>query len=101
MVLSRISANRNQGGGMKTTAKTLEQQCREHMKNNGITSEEKLQHRLQEIFEKAKHRDSALTVDYHMLFPDWNQIKQIEGFPVVGQGLWCYICNLFINFDQE
>jgi hypothetical protein len=83
------------------TQHNLDRQCREYMAGQGITSKEKLQHRLQEIFEKAEHQDSALVMVYQLLFPDWDRIKQIEGFPVVGQGMWCYICNLFIDFDQQ
>ncbi len=71
------------------------------MRRQGITDQHKLQQRLQEIFEAVDHQDSALTRVYQMLFPDWHRIIRIEGYPVVGQELWCYICNLFIHFDQE
>jgi hypothetical protein len=83
------------------TQHDLDRQCRKYMAGQGITSKEKLQHRLQEIFERAEHQDSALVMVYQLLFPDWDRIKQIEGFPVVGQAMWCYICNLFIDFDQQ
>ena len=66
----------------------------------GITSKEKLQHRLQEIFEHSEHQESALIGIYKLVFPDWEEIKQIEGFPQIGRELWGYIANLFIDFDQ-
>ena len=86
---------------MTTTVKTFEKQCQRHLTAQGITSKEKLQHRLQEIFEQAEHQEAALISLYKMLFPDWDQIERIEGYPVVGRGMWQYIGNLFIHFDQE
>ncbi len=59
-----------------------------------------LQRRLQEIFEKAEHQDSALVGIYKLFIPDWEKIDRLEGFPTVGQEMWQYICQLFINFDQ-
>ena len=67
----------------------------------GITTKEKLQHRLQEIFEQAEHQESALVNIYKLVFPDWQDIKQVEGFPEVGKDLWKYICQLFIDFDSQ
>lgn len=67
----------------------------------GIRTKEDLQQRLQAIFEEVEHQDSALVRIYKMVFPDWDRIKQIEGFPVVGQAMWKYICNLFIQFDHQ
>lgn len=80
------------------------------MPNNGTDSQfEKIgirtirdfQHHLQKIFENSDHQESALANLHKMLFPDWEKIQRIEGYPEVGQGLWDYICNLFIEFDRE
>ncbi|SLM30866.1 conserved hypothetical protein [Desulfamplus magnetovallimortis] len=73
----------------------------ESLKKQGVICKEQLQQRLQEIFEKVEHQSSAITEIYKMFFPDWERIKQIEGYPVVGQEMWKYICNLFIAFDQQ
>jgi len=62
---------------------------------------EDLQHRLQEIFERTDHQNSALTEIYKLFIPDWEKIERLEGFPTVGQEMWCYICNLFIDLDQK
>lgn len=59
-----------------------------------------LQIHLQKIFEEANHQTSILVKLYKLLFPDWENIQRIEGYPEVGQGLWDYICNLFIEFDR-
>ena len=87
---------------MKATAtKLIEKQCQRHLDNQGITTKEKLQHRLQAIFEQAEHQEAALIGLYKMLIPDWEKIERLEGFPIVGRGLWQYIGNLFIDFDQR
>ena len=87
---------------MKAMATQLiEKQCQKHLAAQGITSQKKLEYRLQEIFEQAEHQDAALIGLYKMLIPDWEKIERLEGYPVVGRGLWQYIGNLFINFDQR
>jgi len=87
---------------MKETATNLiEKQCQRHLAAQGITSMETFQHRLQAVFEQAEHQSSALIGLYKMLIPDWERIDRLEGYPVVGRGLWQYIANLFIDFDQR
>ena len=72
-----------------------------HLVNLGIKSVRDLQQYLQEIFEESEHQDSVIVKLYKMLFPDWDKIQRIEGFPVVGKALNEYIFNLFIEFDRE
>ena len=86
---------------MAITAKSIDRQCKQHLAAQGITSKEALQHRLQEIFETAEHQERALIALYRMLIPDWDRLERLEGFPVVGQEMWQYICQLFIDFDQH
>ena len=86
---------------MQTTASSIDKKCRKHMTSQGITSKEKLQHKLQSIFEKAEHQEAALIGLYKMLIPDWDKLDRLEGFPMVGQEMWRYIGNLFIHYDQE
>jgi hypothetical protein len=86
---------------MAITAKSIDSQCKQHLAQQGITSKEKLMCRLQEIFEQAEHQERALIALYRMLIPDWERLERLEGFPVVGQEMWQYICQLFIDFDQR
>ncbi|MGD9733683.1 MAG: hypothetical protein AB7U45_16020, partial [Desulfamplus sp.] len=67
------------------TTKLIEKQCQRHLANQGITTNKKLQSRLQEIFEQAEHQEAALIGLYKMLIPDWEQIERLEGYPVVGR----------------
>ncbi|MBU1387816.1 MAG: hypothetical protein KKE62_06365 [Proteobacteria bacterium] len=78
------------------------------MQTSSITSitkknfnKEGLQHQLQEIFEKADHQNSALAGIYKLFIPGWEKIERLEGFPQVGKEMWCYICQLFVDFDQK
>tara|TARA_B100000614_G_C14545845_1_gene492055 strand:+ start:1714 stop:2082 length:369 start_codon:yes stop_codon:yes gene_type:complete len=84
-----------------STASIIERRCQQHWKKMGITSKEALQAQLQIIFEQTDNQSSALVRIYQLLFPDWDSIKQIEGFPEVGKEMWQYICQLFIEFDRQ
>ncbi|WDP92376.1 MAG: hypothetical protein HUN04_22690 [Desulfobacter sp.] len=86
---------------MAIATKSFDQRCRQHMAEQGITSKEKLQHKLQSIFEEADHQEAALIGLYKMLIPDWDKLDRLEGFPIIGQEMWRYIGNLFIHYDQE
>ncbi|MFH2059650.1 MAG: hypothetical protein ABIJ59_12205 [Pseudomonadota bacterium] len=79
----------------------LENNSQNYLANLGIKSIRDLQQHLKKIFEECDHQNSVISKLYKMLFPDWEKIKSIEGFPKVGQDLWDYICNLFIEFDRE
>jgi len=63
-------------------------------------TESEIKRRLHKIFDKAKHQNECLVKIYEIVFPDWNRIDRIHGFPVVGCELWKYICKLFIEFDK-
>ena len=69
--------------------------------DQGIKSIRDLQQHLQEIFEESDHQNSVIVKLYKTLFPDWEKIQRIEGFPAVGKALDEYIFNLFIEFDRE
>ena len=86
---------------MQKTANEIDRKCRKHLANQGITSKEKLMHHLQQIFEQAEHQNSALVRIYKLIIPDWDKIERLEGFPEVGQEMWTYICQLFIDLDQR
>ena len=69
--------------------------------DQGIKTIRDLQVHLQIIFEESDHQDSVIVKLYQMLFPEWEKIQRIEGFPTVGKALDEYIFNLFVAFDQE
>jgi hypothetical protein len=86
---------------MATVVTMFKNNSQNHLVNQKIKSTRDLQQRLQEIFEESEHQDSVIVKLYKMLFPDWDKILRIEGFPTVGKALDVYIFNLFIEFDRE
>ena len=82
---------------MAITAKSFDSQCEQHLIQQGIASKEALQHKLQQVFEQVEHQERALIALYRMLIPDWDRLERLEGFPVLGQEMWQYICQLFID----
>lgn len=56
---------------------------------------------IEKVFEQNTNQGDVLIDLYRMVFPDWDSIKQLEGYPTIGKDLWQYICQLFINFDKQ
>ena len=86
---------------MTNVVAMVENNSQNHLVNQGIKSIRDLQQHLQEIFEESEHQSSVIVKLYKMVFPDWDKIQRIEGFPAVGKALNEYIFNLFIEFDRE
>ena len=86
---------------MATVVAMFKNDSQNHLVNQGIKSIRDLQQHLQEIFEESEHQSSVIVKLYKMLFPDWEKIQRIEGFPAVGTALNEYIFNLFIEFDRQ
>jgi hypothetical protein len=86
---------------VNVTAKQLGKRCKKNMTRLGIANPDSFKKRLQEIFETSDNQGSALVEIYKILFPDWDQIKKIDGFPTVGREMWEYICGLFTEFDRK
>ena len=86
---------------MNNVVAMVKNNSQNHLANQGIKTIRDLQQHLQEIFEESEHQNSVIVKLYKMLFPDWEKIQSIEGFPAVGKALNEYIFNLFIEFDRE
>ena len=80
---------------------TIEEKCRNHWQQLGIDGFEALKDHIKAIFRKHEHQQQVLVDIYRLVFPDWEQIEQINGFPSAGNDLWKLICNLFIEFDRK
>lgn len=55
--------------------------------NQEIKSIRDLQQHLQEIFEESEHQSSVIVKLYKMLFPDFEKIQRIQGYPAIGKAL--------------
>ena len=86
---------------MENVIVELKSKTKTRLSKHGIRSVQDLQKHLQKIFEESDNQNSVLVRLYQLLFPDWEKIERLEGFPEVGQALWSYICNLFIEFDRQ
>ena len=60
-----------------------------------------LKARIKAIFENHDHQEKVLIDLYRMVFPDWDRIAKIRGYPEAGNDLWKFICRLFQDFDWE
>lgn len=50
---------------------------------------------------EASDQGQVLINLYKLVFPEWEIIKQIDGFPEVGEELDVLILDLFVKFDRE
>ena len=63
--------------------------------------EKLLKEQIDEIFEQAKHQVDAALALYRIAFPDWDNIKSLDGHPQVSKYTGTYIFDKFIAFDKE
>lgn len=80
---------------------TLKLLCKQHWKNIGIKDEKTLREYIEKIFEKHTRQDEVLIDLYKMVFPEWDNIKLVHGYPKAGSGLWKFICGCFQDFDSK
>lgn len=74
--------------------------CGEYWENRGITDVNDLKDRIDAIFERHDHQEHVLIDLYRMVFPDWDRIRKIRGYPEAGSELWKFICRRFQEFDR-
>ena len=78
---------------------TLMDKCKQHRRNLGIVEPDAFRERIKTIFKEQENQSEVLVEIYKLVFPDWEQIKKIEGYPEAGDDLWKFICELFMDFD--
>ena len=79
----------------------FEEKCRKHWQQLGIDGLDALRDHIKAIFRKHEHQQYILADIYELVFPEWEQIQKINGYPEAGNDLWKFICKLFIDFDQK
>jgi hypothetical protein len=60
-----------------------------------------LQDRIDKIFEEATHQNECLIKIYKIVLPHWDNIYRLIGYPIIGCGMWRYVCRKFIDFDAK
>jgi dsDNA-specific endonuclease/ATPase MutS2 len=56
---------------------------------------------IEKLFRESTDQSTVLIEIYKTVFPDWDKIDHIDGWPKCGKVLWIWICDLFIAFDHE
>ena len=80
---------------------TLENKCHHHWQALEITNTESLKDFITTLFTKHDHQEKVLIDLYKLVFPEWDCITKIEGYPEAGCDLWRFICRLFQEFDRK
>ena len=52
-------------------------------------------------FEDGTSQGDVLIAVYRLVFPDWEDIERIDGWPTVNDTTWKAIARLFMDFDKE
>jgi hypothetical protein len=55
---------------------------------------------VQACFENQTHQGDVLIALYRLVFPDWDDIDQIEGWPSVNEKTWKAIARMSMDFDK-
>ena len=71
---------------------TLMKKCKQHWRKIGISKTDDFKKRIQAILKEQEGQADALVEIYKLVFPEWDKIKKIHGFPEAGNGLWQFIC---------
>ena len=52
------------------------------------------------LFADLNDQWEVLRALYTLIFPNWNEIIKLEGYPAINEQTWNEICELFIAFDH-
>jgi len=55
---------------------------------------------VKECIENAADQHEALVALYRMVFPHWDTIERLDGYPEVNDATWKAICRMFVEFDK-
>ena len=80
---------------------TLENKYHYHWQALGITNTESLKDFITTLFTKHDHQEKVLIDLYKLVFPEWDRIIKIDGYPEAGCDLWKFICRIFQEFDRK
>ena len=79
----------------------LMEKCRKHWQQLNIKDRKSLKEAIDAIFVANTNQSHALVEIYKLVFPEWDAIEKINGFPQAGAELWKYICRGFMAFDRK
>ena len=53
------------------------------------------------IFETSNDQSEACVALYRLAFPEWDELKSIDGWPGIGKEAGLYILKKFMEFDRK
>ena len=53
------------------------------------------------IFDAHDNQEAVLNALYRLAFPEWDDIKSVDGWPAVGKEAGLYIMRKFMAFDRK
>ena len=56
---------------------------------------------VKQVFEHAKSQEDYLVAIYKMVFPNWDEIKKIHGWPACNTNTWKQICRWAMEWDKK
>lgn len=56
---------------------------------------------IDKVFEEKTDQGEALLAIYGLVFPDWERIKKVNGWPKCSDETWKYICRKFMELDRK
>jgi hypothetical protein len=80
---------------------TLMDKCKQHWRSLGISNMDGFKKRVRSIFKEQDNQADVLVEIYKLVFPEWDEISKVNGFPEAGHELWRFICREFIEFDRK
>ena len=56
---------------------------------------------IKQVFDEAKEQADYLIGIYKLVFPEWDEIDSIDGYPSCNSNTWTHICDLAMEFDKR
>lgn len=56
---------------------------------------------IDEAFAVCDHQGDILLFFYRCMFPNWNDIEKLDGWPKCNDWTWKYISRKFMDFDHK
>ena len=86
---------------MNMEEKELQKLAEENLKKLGIRCEDSWKEVIDEITEKHTHQGEVITEIYKLVFPLWDNIDKIKGWPKCSKNLWQLIMRKIGDFDKK
>ena len=56
--------------------------------------------KVDKLFEESLHQGDVMLELYKMVYPNWDEIEKVDGFPKCSREVADYCCQKFVDFDK-